>query len=138
MKRESLQKHEILRSRKDISSLFLKGKSFLIHPIKVVYLETEAGERPCKILFMVPKRRFKRAHDRNRIRRLLKEAYRKQKHLLTPEGLNTVKAFQAAWVYVGTECSDYHVLFEKVGRVLQKLRDLHEDHRTEAGSGEKA
>lgn len=87
---------------------------------------------------MVPKRRFKRAHDRNRIRRLLKEAYRKQKHLLNPEGLNTVKAFQAAWVYVGTECSDYHVLFEKVGRVLQKLRDLHEDHRTEAGSGEKA
>jgi ribonuclease P protein component len=137
LKRETLHKNEILRSRKDIADLFLKGKSFLIHPIKVVYRETDAGELPCNMLFMVPKKRFRRAHDRNRLRRLMKEVYRRQKQLLGPEGSNTVKTMHVAWVYVGTEPLNYHVLFEKAARVMQRLRELLEPNNQVTGSGEK-
>jgi ribonuclease P protein component len=137
LKRETLHKHEILRSRKEIADLFLKGKSFLMHPIKVVYLETDAGDLPCKMLFMVPKKRFRRAHDRNRLRRLMKEAYRRQKQLLGSEGSNTVKTFHVAWVYVGTEPLNYHVLFDKVARVMQRIRELFEPNKPGTESGEK-
>ena len=70
-------KEERLRSRKQIQNLFEKAKRFHIPPIQILYhapgLELERG---VQILVGAPKKRFKKAVDRNRVKRLLREAYR--------------------------------------------------------------
>lgn len=58
------------------------SKSFSIFPIRVVYMPVEQGEVPASILISVSKRRFKRAVKRNRVKRQIREAYRKNKSLL--------------------------------------------------------
>ena len=54
------------------------SKSFSIFPIRVVYMPVEQGEVPASILISVSKRRFKRAVKRNRVKRQIREAYRKK------------------------------------------------------------
>ena len=61
------------------------SKSFSIFPIRVVYMPVEQGEAPASILISVSKRRFKRAVKRNRVKRQIREAYRKNKYLLVDE-----------------------------------------------------
>ena len=76
-------KQEKLKSRKLIGKLFDEGESVKKFPVRLVYLQTEhTSNFPAQIGFSVPKRNFKRAVDRNRIKRLLREAYRLQKNEL--------------------------------------------------------
>ena len=77
-------KQEKLKSRKLIERLFEEGKSVKKYPIRLVYLQTDhTSDLPAQVGFSVPKRHFKRAVDRNRIKRLLREAYRIQKKNFT-------------------------------------------------------
>src|SRR6476661_11151745 len=76
----SLGKKEKLKSRKQIETLFASGKSFAVFPIRVTYSFFPAnGEPGAQIGVTVSKRHFKKAVDRNRIKRLLRESYRLQK-----------------------------------------------------------
>jgi ribonuclease P protein component len=77
-------KQEKLKSRKIIKDLFEKGSSFYLYPFKIVFIKNSEAlslEYP-QILFSVSKRNFKRAVKRNRIKRLLREAYRLNKQEL--------------------------------------------------------
>ena len=78
----SLKKHEILRSKKDIKELFENGSSFFLYPYKVFY-QPNTETKYNKVLFSVSKKNFKRAVDRNLLRRRMKEAYRLNKSHLT-------------------------------------------------------
>ena len=73
----TLGKTERLKSRKLIKKLFEEGISIKNYPFRLVYIATETP--PIKSSFSVPKRNFKKAVDRNRIKRLIKEAYRLEK-----------------------------------------------------------
>ena len=75
-----LGKRERLKSRKQIDNLFAEGKSFAVFPIRVTYsfMPTD-GDALVQIGVTVSKRNFKKAVDRNRIKRLFREAYRLQK-----------------------------------------------------------
>jgi len=75
-------KNEKLKSRKQIIELFTLGKSLSKYPIRLVYLETKNSENPFQISVSVSKKHFKRAVDRNYIKRILREAYRLNQHLL--------------------------------------------------------
>lgn len=83
--RETLTKAERLSSTKAIERLFDRrrpeGGSLLAYPCQVLFVPTD--EAHTRVLFTVSKKKFKKAVDRNRIKRLLREAYRKQK-ALTP------------------------------------------------------
>ena len=79
----SFRKDEILRKKKLIDRLFTEGSTFYIYPFKIFWLESPLETtNPAQILFSVGKRSFKRAVDRNRIKRQLREVYRVQKHEL--------------------------------------------------------
>jgi len=79
-KRFTFKSKERLKSKKQIDRLFTEGKSFFIYPFKVFYyIEDRQEDYPVKILFSVPKKRFKRANKRNLIRRRVKEIYRLKK-----------------------------------------------------------
>lgn len=80
VKRFGLGKKEKLKSRKQIDALFAGGKSFAVFPVRVTYtFEPASGEPLAQIGVTVGKKYFKRAVDRNRVKRLLREAYRLQK-----------------------------------------------------------
>lgn len=74
-------KSEKLVSKKEIDLLFKEGISYFKFPFKVVYPKTDssASAPTPKILISVSKKYFKHAHDRNRLKRLIREAYRLQK-----------------------------------------------------------
>ena len=79
----SFRKDEILRKKKLIDRLFTEGSTFYIYPFKIFWLETALeSPNPAQILFSVGKRSFKRAVDRNRVKRQIREVYRVQKHEL--------------------------------------------------------
>ena len=83
--RYTLQAIERLKLRKQIETLFQTGEAFSVFPLRIVYRllpSTDASASPVQVGFSIPKKRIKKANGRNRVRRLLKEAWRLQKHPL--------------------------------------------------------
>ncbi|MCI4668653.1 MAG: ribonuclease P protein component [Bacteroidia bacterium] len=81
-------KEEKLCSKKVISDLFEHGNSLRVGVLKFFYLDTvdPAYQKiPIQVAFAVPKRSFKKAFMRNRLKRRLRESYRLQKHLILPQ-----------------------------------------------------
>lgn len=75
-------KNEKLKSRTTIKTLFTKGKSVSKFPLRLVYIDNLNSTEKIQIGVSVSKRYFKKAVDRNRYKRLLRESYRLNKHLL--------------------------------------------------------
>ena len=100
----TLCKAERLNSKILIGKMFEGGvsKSFSIFPIRVVYMPVEQGEAPASILISVSKRRFKRAVKRNRVKRQIREAYRKNKYLLVDELQRREKRLAIAFIYLSS------------------------------------
>jgi ribonuclease P protein component len=119
-----------LCSRKTIGRLFKEGKQLRAFPLTVYYMETESAEKvPFQVVISAPKRQFKRAHDRNYVKRLMKEVLRKEKQPL--EELLTASGKQLALfiLYTNKEVLAYPEL-EKcarklVGKLLAELQGLH-------------
>ena len=78
-------KAEKLKSRKQIEKLFEEGESLKVFPLRIRYLKTNEGGNNVQVAFSVPKRNFKKAVDRIRIKRVLRELYRKNKHLINQD-----------------------------------------------------
>jgi len=80
--RYTLSKHEKLKSKKAIEQLFAEGNRINSFPLQLIYLKNEhKSEFPIKVGFTVPKRFVKLAVHRNRIKRIMREVYRKNKYI---------------------------------------------------------
>lgn len=112
-------KSEKLKSSKAIKRLFEEGKTITKFPIKVIYLPQE-GDRKTQAAFAVPKRNFKKAVTRNRIKRQMREAYRLNKALLST---NNCKNFALLLLYLGKEEPQYNRLESAITSLLKQLRD---------------
>ena len=110
-------KSEKLKSKKAIELLFTEGKSITNYPVKVFYLPSDTIKKS-QAAFAVPKRNFKTAVDRNRIKRQLREAYRLQKHLLKNEG--DLK-FTFFFLYIGNEKLSYSKIESSVKTLIKKI-----------------
>jgi len=105
---------ERLKSRKRIEALFQSGKSFNAFPLKVFY--HWEGDGATLIGFGAPKRNFKRAVDRNRIKRLLREAWRLQQEPLP--------GLQAFIIFTGKDLPTQAEMMTRIGVILRKLHGL--------------
>ncbi|MFT5249625.1 MAG: ribonuclease P protein component [bacterium] len=110
-------KSEKLKSKKAIELLFTEGKSLTEYPVKVFYLPSE-NAKITQAAFAVPKRNFKNAVDRNRIKRQLREVYRLQKHLLKNEG---ELKFALFFLYIGKEKLSYSTIETSLKTVINKI-----------------
>ena len=117
----TLGKNERLKSRKLIERLFLDGKNFSLFPYRVFYISDEVLASPLQAGFGVSAKNFKRATDRNRIKRLTKEAYRLQKKPLQDKLREKNKQLALFFIYTGKELPDYKTVYEKMSVILQRL-----------------
>lgn len=123
----SFPKSEKLCKLKSIQQLFSEGKSVQSFPLKMIYAPMQNNENvPFQLLISVPKRSFKRATDRNRIKRVIRESYRLQKHFLVQ---HTSEQHALALIFTGKEMPDYELISKKVMRCFEKfLETLPENH----------
>lgn len=116
--RFTFPKEEKLKSRKQIGRLFVEGNSLKEFPLRIKFLKLSDSEVSAKIAFSVPKRNFKLAVDRIRIKRLLRESYRKNKHLFQ-EGLKG--EFIVMFMYTDRIEWEQNELEGKVIKLMKKL-----------------
>lgn len=132
--RQKLPKTERLSSKKYIQELFSKGKAFTYFPYKVICLplSTEQAREVAgipqgrektppvaQVLFSCSKRNFKKAVDRNAVKRRMREAYRLHKHLLPADG-----HFLIAYIYIAREIFPYPFLEEKLKASFKRLENI--------------
>ncbi len=118
---QTFHKSERLTSEVQIAGLYGKGKSFMAYPYRVVYLFEPTDELSAKVLISAPKKRFKHAVDRNHIKRLTREAYRRHKAVLyeglQQHGISVCLALN----YVGSEMISYEKSEQKIKGIIEKL-----------------
>lgn len=116
---ESFGKKERLKSKLIIDRLFAEGNSIKKYPLRLVYLPVQdPSEKLNKVAVSVPRRNFKRAVDRVRIKRLMREAYRKNKYLVTN---NLAGSYALMFIYTGREIWNYTDLLRNTEALLKKF-----------------
>ncbi len=125
--KQAFKKTERLNEKKLVQKVFKEGNSLFKYPFKVIYLEFDkTTDYPAKVLISVAKRNFKKAVTRNKIKRLIREAYRKNKYLLcdnyTNERKNCFKTRIIVLIYVGKEVMKYQEIEKKINLILQELK----------------
>ncbi len=130
----SFNKQEKLKSRKLTKQLFAEGKSFLVFPIKVMYLPIkEPLDFPIKIGVSASSRTFKHAVDRNRIKRVIKEQYRLHKLPLHQYVTTNNKQVIAFFLYINKILPEKGLVEKKMPIIINKLMEaLHEVTATTA------
>lgn len=116
----SFPKKEKLKNKKLIDQLFVGGKSVTSYPIKLFYIKADLpSEVPIQAGVTVPKKNFKSAVKRNRIKRLLRESYRRNKGLVFNNSKGT---FAFLFLYLGKEMPDSSIVEENLITALKKFK----------------
>jgi len=129
LKKNGFGKNERLCHVTLIGNLFKEGKSVFTYPFKVVFMPNAAVSfPPVQLLIVAPKRGFKRAVDRNRIKRLVREAYRRNKHILWSSRQESGQQLLVAVVYVGKTILPYAEIEKKLILILHRLSKKDEEN----------
>ncbi|AJA68359.1 ribonuclease P protein component [Myroides odoratimimus] len=120
-KKYNYPKKEKLKSKAVIEELFTTGKTVSKYPLRMVYVQIANQEDlPLKVGVSVSKRHFKKAVDRNYFKRLLREAYRQNKHLLLE---NIDKPYAMMLFYQSKDRLTFKDVNEKMIKLFEKFID---------------
>ena len=120
----SFPKKQRLTGEIRIGKLFLQGKSFIAYPLRVVYLADEKREdTPARIVINVPKRRMKKAVDRNLLKRRIREAYRLHKEDFLEKLSEKNYTLNIGVNYVANEEQPFSVIEKKMIEALNRIAD---------------
>lgn len=112
-------KAEKLVGKKRIEGLFKKGSSFYLSDFRVRYQPSEDGDNVHKVLITVSKRNFKRAVDRNLLKRRIREAYRLNKHLLAHQ--REIKPLNVGFIYLSKRILTFQEIQDQLIKCLKRL-----------------
>ena len=123
----TFKKEERLCSKKLLDKLFHNGSSFLLYPFRITWLVTDQlpAEVPVQVVISVSKRKFRRAVDRNLLKRRMREIYRQNKAEMVYSRLD--KPMLLAISYIGNDISEYRFMEKKLKLGLDKLRQQFEE-----------
>ena len=120
-KKFTLGKDERLKSRKQIEELFAKGQKFSSGFFRVHFLIDNSAGSALQFGIGVSNKNFKRAVDRNKIKRLAREAWRVQKNELKEKLSASEKRINVFLIYTGKTIAIYSEVVEAIQKVISKL-----------------
>lgn len=122
LKKRTLQKGQRISGVKRIEHLFVHGKSFISYPLRVVYvIRSSRDDYPISVMVSVPKKKLKSAVSRNRMKRLVREAFRQNSHLLDIDAFPHEQSLDIAFVYLKDELCDYATIQKAVLKALSEI-----------------
>ena len=121
----TFKKAEKLCSKKDIELLYKSGSSKTFYPLKIFWRVNKfESNYPARVLITVPKRLYKRAVDRNLMKRRIREAYRHAKSNLYTELLRKELQLDILIMYVGKEKGEFVVVQKSLETGLKKINEV--------------
>ena len=118
------KKAERISLHREIGRLFEQGKVFISHPLRVVYLEQKPfSGATVSILISVPKKKIKLAVERNRMKRLIREAYRLNKTNLIKSLQEKDSGLLIAFLFIGNEVCQWDTLEESMQKAIKILME---------------
>ncbi|MBP5420392.1 MAG: ribonuclease P protein component [Bacteroidales bacterium] len=117
-------KAEKLCSDTAIERLFTDGQSVAKFPLRAVYRQNDSNVT--RVLISVSKKRFHHAVDRNRVKRLVREAYRLNKQLL-----NVPQTLDLAFIFIGNKLPDYNAITKSVITIIERINSATNDSSTD-------
>ncbi len=118
-------KKEHLCGKKEIGTLFAEGTVLFLHPFRIVYKKNvlEEGQIPARIMISVPKKKFKLAVKRNRIKRLIRESYRLNKNDFVNCLVENNIALSLVFQYISSDEPTFQKLEKKMKPILAKIEE---------------
>ncbi len=127
--RFTFKKEERLSSRKILTELFEKGKSIVVSPFRLSFLKTKlVSSSPAQIAFSVPVKNFRQAVDRNRIKRQMREVYRKNKSSVYALLENQKSQCAMMIVFIGKSKPTFEEVEQKLKLTLHRFEEEFKKH----------
>ncbi|GAA4324610.1 ribonuclease P protein component [Flaviaesturariibacter amylovorans] len=122
MKPNGLPKQARLKHRSAIDALFKGGQRFSVFPLLTWHRYLPEGTDGLQAGFSCSKRHFKKAADRNRVKRLMREAYRLQAAGLREQVAETGGGLHLFFIYLDKQLPEYDAMYTAMGRALKQLK----------------
>ncbi len=121
---EKFRKSERLCSRKAIEKLFSTGKGFYHYPFRILWTESSIDDsHPVRIAVSVPRKRIRKAVDRNRIKRLIRESYRLNKNIIRQSLLKHNMKIDMMVIYISNDILDYNTINANFREMLRRFTE---------------
>ena len=129
---EGLPKYERICKENDVKALFDHGVGVSVYPFRVIYLFHRDESRPVtvRLLVSVSKKRFHHAVNRNRVKRLMREAWRRNKAPLYEICQRDNISVDVALVYTATVIHSYEEMLKKTRRAVEEIGKWYTTKRT--------
>ncbi|MDR0699765.1 MAG: ribonuclease P protein component [Tannerella sp.] len=124
--RKFFHKNERLYLKKDIDKVFADGQSFLSYPLRIAYLSDTGDASPVSgisVLISVPKKRIRHSVRRNRIKRLIREAFRLNKNESSDLCKQKGTQLHIAFIYICNEIKTYADIEKSMLKALKIIRE---------------
>ena len=131
---EGLPKYERICKENDIKALFDRGVGLSVYPFRVIYMFHRDESHPVtvRLLVSVSKKRFHHAVNRNRVKRLMREAWRRNKAPLYEICEKDNISVDVALVYTATVIHSYEEMLKNAQKAVQEILKRYESHNTTA------
>ena len=120
----TFKKTERISLQKELDCLFKEGNAFISYPLRVVYIEQKPlSGAPVSVMVSVSKKKFKRAVKRNRMKRLIREAYRQKKAALIGHCQEKESGLLIAFLFIGKELCLWKEMEAAMEKALAILKE---------------